>query len=221
MPEAEPASILLTGFAPFDGAALNSSWEIARALDGVVLQGHRIAAAQLPVAFGDALELLFTQLRRQRPQLVLCLGLAGGRAAMAIERIGINLIDAPIPDNQGCQPVDVPVVPGGPAAYFTSLPVKRMLRAMRAAGVPVELSQSAGTYVCNQVLYGLLHGLQTLDGGCWHGVRCGFVHVPWLPGQGSPALPLEDMVRALRVALLSALECDGCGGAAITAGALH
>lgn len=195
-------SILLTGFDPFENATVNPSWCVARALAGQRIAGHRVVAAQLPTAFGQALEHLRALLQAHRPALVLCLGLAAGRAALSIERIGINVIDARIPDNQGAQPLDVPVVPGGPAAYFATLPIKAMLRAVRQAGIAAEVSQSAGTFVCNQVLYGLLHLLH--QGAGAPGARGGFVHVPLLPEQGLPSMPLRDMVRGIHATLWAA-----------------
>ena len=194
--------ILLTGFDPFDNATVNPSWYVARALAGQRIAGHQVVAAQLPTAFGQALTHLHALLQAHRPALVLCLGLAAGRTALSIERIGINVIDARIPDNQGAQPVDMPVVPHGPAAYFATLPIKAMLRAVRQSGIAAEVSQSAGTFVCNQVLYGLLHLLH--QGAGAPGARGGFIHVPQLPEQGLPGMPLRDMVRGVYTALWAA-----------------
>ena len=197
--------ILLTGFDPFDNATVNPSWCVARALAGQRIAGHQVVAAQLPTAFGQALTHLHALLQAHRPALVLCLGLAAGRAALSIERIGINVIDARIPDNQGAQPVDMPVVPHGPAAYFATLPIKAMLRAVRQAGIAAEVSQSAGTFVCNQVFYVLMRALARSPG-----VRAGFVHVPWLPAQaaahGQPGMPLERMTLALEIIVRTALS---------------
>ena len=194
--------ILLTGFDPFDNATVNPSGCVARALARQRIAGHQVVAAQLPTAFGQALEHLHALLQAHRPALVLCLGLAAGRAALSIERIGINVIDARIPDNQGAQPVDMPVVPHGPAAYFATLPIKAMLRAVRQSGIAAEVSQSAGTFVCNQVMYGLLHLLH--QGAGAPGARGGFIHVPQLPEQGLPSMPLRDMVRGVYTALWAA-----------------
>ena len=194
--------ILLTGFDPFDNATVNPSGCVARALARQRIAGHQVVAAQLPTAFGQALPNLHALLQAHRPALVLCLGLAAGRTALSIERIGINVIDARIPDNQGAQPVDMPVVPHGPAAYFATLPIKAMLRAVRQSGIAAEVSQSAGTFVCNQVLYGLLHLLH--QGAGAPGARGGFIHVPQLPEQGLPGMPLRDMVRGVYTALWAA-----------------
>ncbi len=209
--------VLITGFDAFDGDTLNPSWLAAQALHGRRIAGHKLVAAQLPTVFRDSLDVLRALLRAHRPALVLCLGQAGGRAALSLERVAININDARIADNAKAQPVDTPVVPGAPAAYFTRLPVKAMLQALQRAGIAAEVSQTAGTFVCNHVFYGLMHELATRRG--FKAVRGGFVHVPWLPGQGTPAMALDDMVRGIAVALRCALttQADIARGA----GALH
>ncbi len=198
--------ILLTGFDAFGGSALNPSWLAARALHGRRILGHTVVAAQLPTVFGASLNALNTLLNKHQPALVICVGQAGGRKAMSLERVAINVNDAPIADNAGAQPVDTPVKPGAPAAYFTSLPIKAMLAALQADGVAAEVSQTAGTFVCNHVFYGLMHTLATQRG--LKQTRGGFIHVPWLPEQGTPSMPLEDMVRGLRLALRCALQVE-------------
>ena len=195
--------ILLAGFEPFGGHPLNPSWLIAAALHRRQIAGHRVLAAQLPTVFGASLARLHALLDQHRPALVVCLGLAAGRSALSIERVAINVNDARIPDNAGAQPVDTPVVAEAPAAYFSTLPIKAMRQAMADAGVPAEISQTAGTFVCNHVFYGLMHRLATGHGLA--GARGGFIHVPLLPEQGSPSLPLETMVEGLRVGLRCAL----------------
>ena len=195
--------MLLTGFDPFGGDVLNPSWLIAQALHRRQLAGHRIIAAQLPTVFGDSLTRLNALLAEHRPALVICLGLAATRAAISLERVAINVDDARIADNAGAQPIDSPVIAGAPAAYFSTLPIKAMQQAISWAGVPAEVSQTAGTFVCNHVFYGLMHRLATGHGLA--GARGGFIHVPLLPEQGSPSLPLETMVEGLRVGLRCAL----------------
>ncbi len=138
------------------------------------------------------------------PRLVLCTGQAGGRAALSLERVAINIDDARIPDNAGAQPIDTPVLAGGPAAYFSTLPIKAMLAALLAGGIRAEVSQTAGTFVCNHVFYGLMHRLAT-DPGC-AGVRGGFVHLPWLPQQGHPSMTREQLVFGLELALRCAVR---------------
>lgn len=200
---ASTARILLTGFDPFDGARVNPSWLAVEALQGRQIQGRRIVAAQLPTMFGASLRRLDTLLDQLRPELVICVGQAGGRQAISLERVAINVDDAPIPDNAGDQPVDTPVAAGAPVAYFSSLPIKAALVALQREDLPAEVSQTAGTFVCNHVFYGLMHRLSTHPG--LRETRGGFVHLPWLPEQGSPSMALTDMVRGLRIIVRSAL----------------
>ena len=201
MPDATPAPILLTGFDPFGGESINPSWEAVQALDGERIHGHRIVAHRLPVAFDASRAVLGELIGDIDPALVLCVGQAGGRAQLSIERVAINIADARIPDNAGACPVDAPLVDDAPAAYFSNLPIKAILAELRAAGIPAEISQTAGTYVCNAVFYGLMHGLQARTG-----VRGGFVHIPYAPGQaaahpGAPSLPTDIVVAALHIIL--------------------
>ncbi len=209
--------ILLTGFDPFGGDTANPSWLAAQALHGRQVAGHRIIAAQLPTVFGASLVMLRALLLKHRPVLAVCVGQAGGRGAISLERVAINVNDARIADNAAAQPVDTPVVEGGPAAYFSTLPVKAMMLAVQEEGVAAEVSQTAGTFVCNHVFYGLMHELATRR--ALKGTRGGFIHVPWLPGQGTPSMPLEDLVRGLRAALkcAAATQVD----ARVGAGAEH
>jgi pyroglutamyl-peptidase len=212
-------SVLLTGFQPFGGERLNPSWQAVSALHGARIAGHRVVARELPVAFGSSLKALRTALREVRPSLVICVGQAGGRAQLSLERVAINVDDARIPDNTGRQPVDTPVVEEGPAAYFTTLPIKAMREALRAAGVPAEVSQTAGTYVCNHVFYGLMHALRRQ-----RAVRAGFVHIPYSPAQaaahaGAPSLAVDTVTEGLRIAVRAALTARA--DARIAAGAEH
>ena len=209
--------ILLTGFDAFGGATLNPSWLAVRALHGRQILGHTVVVAQLPTVFDASLTALNALLTQHRPALVICVGQAGGRSALSLERVAINVNDAPIADNAGGQPVDTPVKPGAPAAYFTSLPIKAMLAALQADGVAAEVSQTAGTFVCNHVFYGLMHALATRR-ELKH-TRGGFIHVPWLPEQGTPGMALDDIVRGLRLALRCALQVDK--DAALGAGATN
>jgi len=211
VPPASPSrvsfpTVLVTGFDPFGGDAINPSWMAAQALHGRQVAGHRIVAVQLPTVFGRALDVLRERLEQHRPVLVLGTGQAGGRAALSLERVAINVNDARIADNALAQPVDTPVVEGGPAAYFSSLPIKAMLLALQREGIRAEVSQTAGTFVCNHVFYGLMHELATRP--ALRHTRGGFVHVPWLPPQGQPSMGLDDMVQGLRVAIRCALETE-------------
>jgi pyroglutamyl-peptidase len=218
MPEPLPV-VLITGFDAFAGESENPSWEAVSRLEGEVIAGHRVIARRLPVEFGGALNLLRGAIVELDPALVLCIGQAGGRAQLSLERVAINLDDARIPDNAGASPVDEPVVADGPAAYFATLPVKAMLCALRDAGIPAEISQTAGTYVCNHAFYGLMHALRDRPA-----TRGGFIHIPYSPAQaarhpGAPSLPVETVVAALRIAVLTALGTTS--DRRIAAGAEH
>jgi pyroglutamyl-peptidase len=198
-------TVLLTGFEPFDQDTINPSWEAVRLLDGTKLTDDvQIIARQLPCTFETAPKVLRELIAEYRPQLVIAVGLGPGRSEMSIERVAINLNDARIPDNHGHQPIDTPAVPGGPAAYFSTLPVKAMVKALREAGIPASVSQTAGTFVCNLVFYSLQHALAGSS------VRGGFIHVPYLPAQvastavGQPSLALQVQVEGLRIAALTA-----------------
>ena len=202
------ATILLTGFEPFGGESVNPSWQIAQALDSWVCEGHIVRAVQLPCAFGEALKTLDDALAAHRPELVVCLGQAGGRAEISLERAALNVDDARIPDNLGRQPIDAEVVPDGPAAYFSTLPIKALARDLRAAGVAAAVSNTAGTFVCNHVFYALMHRLATAP-ALAH-ARGGFVHVPYTPEQvahrpGVPAMALAAQVEGIRQVLRSAV----------------
>ena len=171
--------LLITGFEPFGGDSANSSQVVAQALHGEVIGGLTVVAVVLPCVFATAPSALQQALERWQPHLVLALGQAAGCSGLLLERVAINLMDAPIADNAGQQPTDAPVVAGGPAACFTTLPVRAMVSAMRSAGVPASLSNSAGTFVCNQVFYCLQQQLATANPS----VPSGFLHLPLLPEQ--------------------------------------
>jgi pyroglutamyl-peptidase len=180
---------LVTGFEPFDGDALNPSWLIAQSLHGLDLGGVRVQAEQLPCAFDQAGPALQAALRRHRPRLVLALGQAA-RGAIGMERVALNVIDARIADNAGLQPIDVPVLAAAPPAYFSTLPLKAMTAALKAEGLAAEVSNSAGTFVCNQVFFLLMHALRRRAG-----VRGGFVHVPGGPRPGRGHAAARDAAR--------------------------
>ncbi len=186
--------LLITGFEPFGGEQVNPSWEAVQRLPDRVGR-YRLHKLQIPTVFGLAAQRVLEAALELRPQMILCIGQAGGREAVTPERVAINLQDAKIPDNLGSQPVDTPVLPGGPAAYFSTVPVKTMAEAICAAGLPARVSNTAGTFVCNDTLYRLLHHF----GG--QNTRVGFIHVPWMDGQGSPCLSLGDIGRALEIAI--------------------
>ena len=209
-------TVLLTGFEPFGGDAANPSGAavnlVAERWDGPAV----LVTAVLPVTFSGAAERLRALLAEHRPDVVIAAGLAGGRAAIGVERVAVNLIDARIPDNAGDQPVDVPSVPGAAPAHFATLPVKEIARRVSAAGVPAEVSYSAGTFVCNHVFFTALEAAAS-------GTRAGFVHVPWSAEHASSSdaatLPLLDIARALEIAVRTSL--DVTADTAAPGGTLH
>lgn len=197
-------NILLTGFEPFDGQSINPSEEIAREINDAKIARHRIIGALLPCVFGTAIKELKHQIKLHDPDIVICLGQAGGRAEITPERVAINIDDARIPDNAGQQPVDKPIVKDGPAAYFSTLPIKAIVQELRKHDIPAAVSQTAGTFVCNHVFYGLMHELSTHRAD----VRGGFIHVPFVPEQTSdkPSLPFEKMTEAVRLAIAASVD---------------
>jgi pyroglutamyl-peptidase len=207
-------TVLLTGFEPFNGAAINPSWEAVRALDGWSGPDFTVVARQLPCVFGRAILVLLEAIDALEPDIVIAVGQAGGRPELSVERVAINVDDASILDNAGQQPVDAPIAAGGPAAYFSTLPIKAIVRALRVRGLKSGVSQTAGTFVCNHVFYGLMHhmaGRSTSD----RAIRAGFIHVPFLPEQVAdrperpPSMALDDIVDGLRIAVEVALSEDG------------
>lgn len=199
-------TVLVTGFEPFGCHADNPSWEAALAVDGAAIGQARVVARRLPCVIDAVGPALTAALDEVAPDLVLCLGLAAGRPDITVERIAINVVDARIPDNAGHQPIDVPVVADGPAAYFSTLPIKALVKALHEAGIPASVSQTAGTYACNAVFYHLLHQLAQRGSPA----RGGFIHLPCLPAMvaddlGMPCLPLETIVAAVRVIAATAL----------------
>lgn len=192
--------ILLTGFEPFGGEKINPSLEIAKILDGKETAKYKIFSRKLPCVFREAIQQLKVAIQEIQPDLVLCIGQAGGRSDLSIERIAINVDDARIPDNRGNQPIDEPIVQGGPVAYWSSLPIKAIVKHLRDAGLPASISQTAGTYVCNHVFYGLMHEIQHSN------IRGGFIHIPFLPEQTkerpqTASLTLDQMVHGITIAI--------------------
>ena len=191
--------ILISAFEPFGSDTVNASREALLRLRAP--EGKELLRLELPVRFGEAAERLLLAIRAEKPDAVVALGQAAGRAAITPERIAINRIDARIPDNAGRQPVDTPIIPGAPAAYSSTLPLEDMVAAAQEAGVEAAISSSAGAFVCNEVMYRLLHALCAAS----LPIRAGFIHVPCLPEQGSGAsMPPEEIVIGLE-AMLSVL----------------
>ncbi|MFI1581957.1 pyroglutamyl-peptidase I [Embleya sp. NPDC020630] len=198
--------VLLTGFDTFAGEASNPSWEAVRlvAAKPGAAADLEVTAVRLSCVYGTALDELRSAVERVDPDLVVCVGQAGGRPDVTVERIAINVDDARIPDNAGRQPIDVPIVETGPAAYFAGLPIKACVAAARAAGVPASVSSTAGTFVCNHVFYGLMHLIATERPT----TRGGFVHVPFASEQVADravaSLPLPAIADALRAIVTTA-----------------
>lgn len=189
--------VLVTGFEPFGGATINPALEAVRRLPSRIA-GAEVVTAQIPVVFGKGPAAVEAAIDAERPDVVLCIGQAGGRSHVTPEFVGINYANARIPDNEGNQPVGR-LEPDGPDAYFATVPVFAMVDAARAAGVPAAVSYTAGTFCCNEVLYELLHCLATRHPG----VRGGFVHVPYASeqalsmGEGTASMSVDTMVAGL------------------------
>ena len=190
--------LLITGYDPFGGESINPAWEAVKILPDQI-GAFTLHKLQIPTRFGDAFEAVLEASRQVQPHVILCIGQAGGRSAVTPERIGINLRHARIPDNGGFMPTEEPILKDAPAAYFATVPVSTMVKAIETAGFPAAASCTAGTFVCNETLYLLLHHFADTS------VQVGFIHVPWLPEQGSPSLPLAQTAAALEAAI-GALE---------------
>ena len=191
-------TILITAFDAFGGADVNPSAEAVAKI--VAPDGVDLRRVVLPTSFARSFDALRREAAALCPQAIICVGQAGGRAAVTPERVAINLMDASIPDNDGETPTDEPIVPGAEAAYFATLPFKRIRGAIKAAGIACELSNTAGTFVCNRVMYGALRLCATE----LPGTIAGFIHVPYMDGQaknGEPSMALGDIVRALEIAV--------------------
>lgn len=187
-------TLLITGFDPFGGETVNPSWEAVQELPDTI-GDYALTKLQIPTVFGLAARTVLDRAAELHPDVILCIGQAGGRDAVTPERIGINLRDARIPDNAGCQLKEEPIAACGPDGIFSTVPVAEMAQAIREAGLPGHVSNTAGAFVCNETLYTLLHHYAGTA------VRVGFIHVPYVPAQGTPNLPLEQTVQALSAAI--------------------
>jgi pyroglutamyl-peptidase len=186
--------LLITGFDPFGGAAVNPSWLAVRELPDVV-GDYELCKLEIPTVFAEATRVVLEKAAQFQPDVILCVGQAGGRAAVTPERIGVNIRDGRICDNAGNQPKGEFVAKDGPAAYFSTVPVVAMAEAIEAQGILATVSNSAGAFVCNDTLYGLLHHYAGTA------VRVGFIHVPYIPEQDEPNMPLERITAALEAAI--------------------
>ena len=189
--------LLITGFDPFGGESVNPAWEAVSRLPDT-LGNYRLTKLQIPTVFALAARTVLDAAERDAPDVILCVGMAAGRDAVTPERIAINIASAKKPDNAGNMPQESPILPGGPDGMFSTVPVSAMSDAITAAGLPGRVSNTAGTFVCNDTLYRLLHHYAGTA------VRVGFVHVPQLPeqaGDGAPSMALGDMITALTTAI--------------------
>lgn len=201
--------LLLTAFDPFGGDAVNPALEAVKQVRDKI-GSVDIVKVEVPTVFGKSIETVAAAIEREQPDAVLCIGQAGGRYELMPERVAINLDDARIKDNEGNQPIDQPIFEDGAPAYFATLPIKAMVKRIREAGIPSGVSNSAGTFVCNHLMYGVLY---TLDKK-YPGVRGGFMHVPFIPSQvvdrpaPAPSMALADIVRGIEAAVEAVAECQ-------------
>ena len=193
--------LLLTAFDPFGGEKINPALEAVRLVKDKI-SGTDIVKLEVPTVFGKSIKVVADAIDKEKPDFVLCVGQAGGRGEITPERIAINIDDARIPDNEGNQPIDTPIFTDGEPAYFSNLPVKAMVESIKKEGLPSSLSNSAGTFVCNHLMYGVLYTLNKK----YKGAKGGFIHVPFIPEQvedkpDKSSMPLDDIVRGLEAAI--------------------
>ncbi len=193
--------VLVTGFEPFGGESINPALESIKKLDDEIL-GVKIVKLELPTVFKKSIDKLGEALEREKPDITICVGQAGGRDKISIERVAINIEDAGIPDNEGNQPIDEPIFSNGNTAYFSTLPIKAIVKAMKENNVPAEISNTAGTYVCNHIMYGLLYNIDKK----YPNMKGGFIHIPYIPEQvlnkyKAPSMSLDYIVKGLTIAI--------------------
>jgi pyroglutamyl-peptidase len=199
--------VLVTGFDPFGGERVNPALEAVKILQDKQFEGIELVTSEVPTVFYRSIAVLEQLIDTERPDVVICVGQAGGRPDVTVERVAINVDDARIADNAGNKPIDAPIVADGPAAYWSGLPIKAIVQNMRQAGIPASVSQTAGTFVCNHLFYGLMN----LIAEKYPTMRGGFIHIPFLPEQtirkpGQPCMSIADIVRGLEVAVRTSVE---------------
>ncbi|NJE11935.1 pyroglutamyl-peptidase I [Thermococcus sp. LS2] len=196
--------VLVTGFEPFGGENVNPSWEAVKMLPDVIGNAE-IVKYQLPVSFKKVRELLPEIISKEKPEVIILTGQAGGRVNITVERVAINVMDSTKEDNDGYKPEDEPIFEDAPAAYFSTLPIKRIVKALRENKIPAMVSNTAGTYVCNTAMFTALHyvAINKLN------AKAGFIHVPYIPEQvlekNAPSMPLEMIKRAIEIAIVESL----------------
>lgn len=199
--------ILITAFDPFGGEKINPALEAVKLMKDEI-KGAKILKLMVPTVFVKSVDKTIEAIKKEKPDVVLCIGQAGGRYGITPERVAINIDDARIPDNQGNQPIDSKIYDDGAAAYFSTLPVKAIVKEIKAGGLPSYLSNSAGTFVCNHLMYGVLHYLSQNE----KHIRAGFIHVPFIPEQTvnrpypNPSMSITDIVRGLELAVKAIVE---------------
>ena len=204
--------ILVTGFDPFGGEKINPALETIKRLPDAVL-GARIIKLEIPTVVGKSLAKIQEAVEKENPDVVLSIGQAGGRSEITVERVGINIDDCRIPDNEGNQPIDEPIVAGGPSAYFVTVPIKAIVEKIKANKIPASISNTAGTFICNHVCYGVAH-LAAARTAAGKPMKSGFIHIPFLPEQGigkpalTPSMSLETIVSGITHALEAIVEHD-------------
>ncbi|MBP1047551.1 pyroglutamyl-peptidase I [Enterococcus sp. BWM-S5] len=213
--------ILVTGFDPFGGEPINPALEAVKGLADTI-SGAEIIKLEIPTVFGKSAEVVKEAVIVHQPDVVLNIGQAGGRFAPSPERVAINIDDARIPDNEGNQPVDELIQSDGAPAYFTQLPIKAMVAAMKEAGLPAAVSNTAGTFVCNHIMY----QVQYMIDKEFPEMKGGFIHVPYIPEQvvdkaGQPYMSLTDITRSLEKAIEAIVEYDGKEDMKAIGGAIH
>lgn len=198
--------VLITGFDPFGGENINPALEAVKKLPDTI-SGAEIIKLEIPTVFGESLKKIEENINKHNPDIVISVGQAGGRFGVTPERVAINIDDARIKDNKGNQPIDIPVFEDGENAYFSNLPIKAMVKEMQNGGIPGSVSNTAGTFVCNHVMYGLLYMIDKK----YPNIRGGFIHVPYIPSQvttkpNTPSMSLEDISKGLELCVKAAVE---------------
>lgn len=200
--------LLVTAFDPFGEEKVNTALEAVKKLDERIA-GCEIVKLQLPTVFGKSIKTLERALKKERPEITICVGQAGGRDRISVERVAINIDDARIPDNEGNQPIDKPIFVDGDTAYFSRLPIKAIVRNMNENNIPAEISNTAGTYVCNHIMYGLLYNINKK----YPNMKGGFVHIPFLPEQVIdkkmvPSMSLDNIIKGITIVIKTSISID-------------
>lgn len=197
--------VLITGFDPFGGEKINPAWEAVKGIKDII-EGAKIIKLEIPTVFNKSIEKVKEAMELEKPDIVLCIGQAGGRYDITIERVAINVDDARIEDNEKNQPIDIPVFEDGENAYFSNLPIKAMVEEIKGQGIPASISNSAGTFVCNHIMYGVLYHINKT----YKNMRGGFIHVPFINEQvldkkNQPYMPVEHISKAIEAAIKAAV----------------